>query len=180
MGSRLIAATVVAAATFVVPAVAQADPHTRCGSVRVKEQYSRLYYANAKAHGVRSSGRNIRRHGLTGGAKSGCVHLRRSIRTFRRWLAPPPAPVARVDVAPSSSRTSPQYTGGRYAIPASIVQCESRGDYNAVNPSSGAYGAYQVMPSTAAAYGCDLSTPGGQDACAAEIWAKQGRGAWSC
>ncbi len=31
--------------------------------------------------------------------------------------------------------------------------CESGGDYGAVNPSSGAGGAYQILPSTWALYG---------------------------
>lgn len=66
-----------------------------------------------------------------------------------------------------------------YAIPEYIVECESGGDYTAQNPS-GAYGAYQIMPETAAAYGCDLSTPAGQDACAAKIYADVGTSAWVC
>ena len=62
-----------------------------------------------------------------------------------------------------------------------IAQCESNGDYGAVNPSSGARGKFQILPSTAAAHGCDLSTPAGQDACAVKIWAGgAGRGQWVC
>ena len=52
---------------------------------------------------------------------------------------------------PGWGSTAPVSTGGGYAIPREIVMCESGGDYNAVNPSSGAYGAYQIMPSTSAA-----------------------------
>jgi muramidase (phage lysozyme) len=62
--------------------------------------------------------------------------------------------------------------------------CESGGNYRAVNPSSGAGGAYQILPSTWAAYGGTGSPqdapPAEQDAIAAKIYATDGRGAWSC
>lgn len=92
--------------------------------------------------------------------------------------APPPvtAPVS-TSVASTAATTS---VGSASAIPSYIVACESGGDYSAVNPSSGAYGAYQILPSTSAAYGCDMSTPAGQDACAAEIYADVGTSAWVC
>jgi hypothetical protein len=81
-------------------------------------------------------------------------------------------------VAPSSSST------GHYSIPASIVMCESGGDYRAVNPSTGAGGAYQILPSTWASYGGSGlpqdAPPAEQDAIAAKIYATDGRGAWSC
>jgi hypothetical protein len=80
--------------------------------------------------------------------------------------------------APSSSST------GRYSIPASIVMCESGGDYRAVNQSTGAGGAYQILPSTWVSHGgTDLpqdAPPAEQDAIAAKIYATDGRGAWSC
>src|SRR5262249_7904139 len=49
-----------------------------------------------------------------------------------------------------ASDASAQVSGwmGNYVIPAAIVQCESGGNYGAVNPSSGAGGAYQILPST--------------------------------
>jgi hypothetical protein len=89
---------------------------------------------------------------------------------------PEPEPVVTESVAPA---TEPTYSSGGYAIPSYIVECESGGDYTAQNPS-GAYGAYQIMPGTADAYGCDLSTPAGQDACAAEIYATEGSSPWVC
>ena len=46
-----------------------------------------------------------------------------------------------------------RWLGGPYSIPAYIVMCESGGDYSAVNPSSGAGGAYQILPSTWDLYG---------------------------
>jgi soluble lytic murein transglycosylase-like protein len=171
----------VAAAVLLLAGTASADPHTSCESKPVKMTYSRLYYAVAKRHGTRTPGRNIRRHGLTDHKKSRCRDLRRSNRTFRRWLAPPPAPVAHSDVAPTSSTSAPVSTGGRYAIDPAIVMCESGGDYNAVNGSSGARGAYQIMPGTHGAICPDLGwSPPDQDACASRIMVVQGRGAWSC
>jgi soluble lytic murein transglycosylase-like protein len=86
-----------------------------------------------------------------------------------------PTPVSVAPVAP----VAPPSTGGPYAIPEYIVQCESGGNYAAQNPS-GAYGAYQIMPGTAAAYGCDLSTAAGQDTCAGRIYADVGTSAWAC
>jgi Transglycosylase-like domain len=71
-----------------------------------------------------------------------------------------------------------------YTIPASIVMCESGGNYSAVNPSSGAGGAYQILPSTWAAYGGSglpqNAPPAEQDAIAAKIYAAGGPSQWSC
>jgi hypothetical protein len=67
-------------------------------------------------------------------------------------------------------------------IPSYIWKCESGGDYNAVNPSSGARGRYQIMPfhyTSGICRGLDWS-PRGQDICAARIWESSGPGAWEC
>lgn len=73
---------------------------------------------------------------------------------------------------------------GDYAIPSSIVSCESGGNYNAVNPSSGAGGAYQIIPSTWELYGGSGSPQNAskaeQDRIAAQIWADSGSAAWEC
>ncbi len=96
--------------------------------------------------------------------------------------APPAAPAtatARAAVASSASGSS-----GGYTIPSSIVQCESGGNYSAVNPSSGAGGAYQILPSTWQAYGGQglpqNASPAEQGRIASEIYASQGASAWSC
>jgi hypothetical protein len=125
-----------------------------------------------------------------------------SIRTLRSFFyVPEPQPVVKAEAqveaqvttqeqAPTSPTPTAPSTGGSsnsgasggsggYAIPSYIVECESGGDYNASNPS-GAYGAYQIMPGTSSAYGCDLSTPGGQDACASKIYANEGSAPWVC
>ncbi|MEX2106732.1 MAG: transglycosylase family protein [Solirubrobacterales bacterium] len=77
-----------------------------------------------------------------------------------------------------------RWLGGPYSIPTYIVMCESGGDYGAVNPSSGAGGAYQILPSTWELYGGQGEPQNApkaeQDRIAAEIWADSGGGAWVC
>jgi peptidoglycan hydrolase CwlO-like protein len=79
---------------------------------------------------------------------------------------------------------APAYLGGPYAIPTYIVMCESGGNYHALNESSGAGGAYQILPSTWRAYGgqgAPQDAPKAeQDRIAAEIWRDSGPSAWSC
>jgi len=62
--------------------------------------------------------------------------------------------------------------------------CESGGNYHALNASSGAGGAYQILPSTWSAYGgqgAPQDAPKAeQDRIAGEIWADSGPSAWSC
>jgi peptidoglycan hydrolase CwlO-like protein len=76
------------------------------------------------------------------------------------------------------------FAGGPYSIPTYIVMCESGGNYRALNPSSGAGGAYQIIPSTWRAYGGKglphLASTAEQDRIAAIIWREDGPGAWSC
>lgn len=71
--------------------------------------------------------------------------------------------------------------GGNWAIPAYIVERESGCSYTTQN-SSGAYGAYQIMPEHWNGGACsDLDrSPAGQDACASRLW-NDGAGAsnWS-
>ncbi len=73
---------------------------------------------------------------------------------------------------------------GEWAIPESIVLCESGGNWDAVNPSSGAGGAYQILPSTWELYGGEGlpqdASPAEQSATAAQIWADSGQAAWVC
>jgi septal ring factor EnvC (AmiA/AmiB activator) len=77
-----------------------------------------------------------------------------------------------------------RWLGGPYSIPTYIVMCESGGNYSAVNPSSGAGGAYQVLPSTWELYGGQGEPQNApkaeQDRIAAEIWADSGSSAWVC
>jgi len=72
--------------------------------------------------------------------------------------------------------------GGHIPLPAYIVQRESGGNYCAVNASSGAYGLYQILPSTWISAGCagdpTNATPDEQDACAASLVWAQGLAPW--
>ena len=73
---------------------------------------------------------------------------------------------------------------GDWAIPQAIVMCESGGNFGAVNPSSGAGGAYQILPSTWRLYGGQGApqdaSPEEQSAIASQIWADSGPSAWVC
>jgi septal ring factor EnvC (AmiA/AmiB activator) len=77
-----------------------------------------------------------------------------------------------------------RWLGGPYSIPTYIVMCESGGNYSALNPSSGAGGAYQIIPSTWELYGGQGESQNApkaeQDRIAAEIWADSGGSAWVC
>jgi peptidoglycan hydrolase CwlO-like protein len=77
-----------------------------------------------------------------------------------------------------------RWLGGPYSIPTYIVMCESGGDYGAINPSSGAGGAYQILPSTWELYGGQGEPQNApkaeQDRIAAEIYADSGGSAWVC
>jgi len=100
-------------------------------------------------------------------------------------ITPPPTSAPSVSSASTAGAygASSTYSGG-YSIPSSIVMCESGGNYSAVNPSSGAGGAYQILPSTWAAYGGQGlpqdAPPAEQNQIAAEIYATQGPSAWTC
>jgi peptidoglycan hydrolase CwlO-like protein len=97
--------------------------------------------------------------------------------------------VSEIQAAEAASRavaeeTVGRWLGGPYAIPTYIVMCESGGNYGAVNPSSGAGGAYQILPSTWALYGGEGAPQDAskeeQDRIAGEIWADSGPSAWVC
>jgi septal ring factor EnvC (AmiA/AmiB activator) len=97
--------------------------------------------------------------------------------------------VSEIEAAEAASRAAAEETvgrwlGGPYSIPTYIVMCESGGNYSAVNPSSGAGGAYQILPSTWDLYGGqgapEDAPKAEQDRIAAEIWADSGGGAWVC
>jgi septal ring factor EnvC (AmiA/AmiB activator) len=97
--------------------------------------------------------------------------------------------VADIEAAEAASRAAAEETvgrwlGGPFSIPTYIVMCESGGNYGAVNPGSGAGGAYQILPSTWAQYGGEgapqEASKAEQDRIAAEIWADSGGSAWVC
>jgi septal ring factor EnvC (AmiA/AmiB activator) len=85
----------------------------------------------------------------------------------------------------SAGQTVQQWFGD-FSIPTSIVMCESGGNYGAINPSSGAGGAYQFLPSTYQGLGGKYGSPNKapkweQDQLAAKLWAGgRGAGNWEC
>ena len=92
-----------------------------------------------------------------------------------------PPPARRVDAAGTV-----QQWFGDFAIPQGIVMCESGGNYGALNPSSGAGGAYQMLPETYKGLGGQYAAPhlapkSEQDRLAAKLWdGGRGRGNWEC
>lgn len=168
-----------------------APPTAEASAPRKRElkTYSSLRFAVKDKHGARAPGRNIRRYGVKtsqGSRPATAAEVGRSIRTFRRWLAPPMGHAMPGD----STSSNPVYAGGRYSIPAAIVQCESGGNYGAVNPHNPARpaGAYQIITDTWLRNGggkyaptADAATPAQQDEIASNVWAGgAGRGQWAC
>lgn len=70
---------------------------------------------------------------------------------------------------------------GFFAIPCYIVACESGYSWSAVNPSSGAFSPYQLLPSTYAGVceRCDRSRPDIHLA-AGRVYARSGGSEWVC
>ncbi|MGI8633157.1 MAG: transglycosylase family protein, partial [Solirubrobacterales bacterium] len=103
----------------------------------------------------------------------------------RRVVGQLQAPSQSPGSAPRSPGRSPSPQGnGKYSVPTSVVMCESGGNYGAVNPGSGAGGAYQIIPDTWRRYGGKGKPQNApkrqQDRIAAQIWADSGSSAWSC
>jgi septal ring factor EnvC (AmiA/AmiB activator) len=87
---------------------------------------------------------------------------------------------------PGNAAGTVQQWFGDFAIPQGIVMCESGGNYGALNPSSGAGGAYQMLPDTYKGLGGQYAAPhlapkSEQDRLAAKLWdGGRGRGNWEC
>jgi peptidoglycan hydrolase CwlO-like protein len=109
-----------------------------------------------------------------------------SLSSAKGQLAQLEQQLAEQQLAKQEAATSgtPAYLGGPYSIPTYIVMCESGGNYHSLNSSSGAGGAYQILPSTWRAYGgqgAPQDAPKAeQDRIAAEIWRDSGPSAWAC
>ncbi len=95
---------------------------------------------------------------------------------------PEPPPQATGSRPPVRVRGSARAGGGCRSLD-QIKQDESRGSYTEVNPSSGAGGAYQFLPSTWQANGGQglpqNASPAEQDAIAAKVYAEQGTRPWA-
>jgi Transglycosylase-like domain len=154
----------------VAPGVASAKPPTATHA----HAYERAYHQVARHLGRRVPGRDIIKNSVGRGRRATDAESLRSLHVLQNMLAPRSATPA----STSASAAASSSTGA--AVPS--CASESGTDYSTgasnTNASSGATGRYQITPSTAAAYGCDLSTPSGQDACAQTIYQHQGAGAW--
>lgn len=91
---------------------------------------------------------------------------------------------SQAEAAAAAEEEVDRQLGGPYSIPTYIVMCESGGNYSALNPSSGAGGAYQILPSTWEAYGGtglpNEASKAEQDRIAALIYADSGTAPWVC
>ena len=140
--------------------------------------YEHAYAQVARKFGHRQPGRDIVKDGLPGGRPASDAQTVASLAVLKRMLAPAPTPST--TYAATTSASAPTSSAGASGVPA--CASESGTNYSTgasnTNASSGATGRYQILPSTASAYGCDLSTPSGQDACAQTIYQHQGASAW--
>jgi hypothetical protein len=175
---RFLMPTGVAVAAL-VPGVAAAKAPTPAHA----RAYENAYREVSQKLGPRVPGRNILKDGRKDHGTVTDAQTVSSLNVLERMLTPALAPGAASDAAgsgaPGSSAALASSAGGG-GVPA--CASESGGNYSTgsanTNSSSGATGRYQILPSTAAAYGCNLATAGGQDACAQTIYRNQGASAW--
>lgn len=97
----------------------------------------------------------------------------------------PPGPAQQAPQGPAAAPSHPSQIAPTAAQAlGQIVQCESSGNYRAVNPASGAGGAYQIMPSTWRQFGgtgLPQDAPSAeQDQIAQRIYQAQGPSPWVC
>lgn len=141
----------------------------------------RLEAARAEIGVVREEAAAAAAHlqALKGSREASLAKLKADITT---WVGEIQA--AREASAAEAEEEVGRWLGGPYAIPTYIVMCESGGNYSALNPSSGAGGAYQILPSTWELYGGkgepQNAPKAEQDRIAGEIWEDSGPSAWVC
>jgi septal ring factor EnvC (AmiA/AmiB activator) len=121
---------------------------------------------------------------ISAGREASLSKLKSSIGEWVSEVQEARAAEAKLSTEAAAEEEVGRWLGGPYSIPTYIVMCESGGNYSAVNPSSGAGGAYQVLPSTWELYGGNGEPQNApkaeQDRIAAEIWADSGTSAWVC
>lgn len=123
-------------------------------------------------------------HAVSARRQASLASLKSDIASWVKEIQAARAAEARAASQAEAEEEVGRWLGGPYAIPAYIVMCESGGNYSALNPSSGAGGAYQILPSTWEGYG-GVGEPQNapkaeQDRIAGEIWADSGPSAWVC
>ncbi len=170
-----------AALITLTPAVAAAKPPTAAHA----RAYEHTYHRVMRRLGRRVPGRNIVRDGFAARRAATDAETVTSLHVLERMLtaAVTTAGGSAVTTAGASAANGSPATAstvGAAGVPA--CASESGTNYSTAaantNGSSGATGRYQILPSTAAAYGCSLGSAAGQDACAQTIYRHQGAGAW--
>lgn len=158
-------ATITTTAQAMPPKGTPRWPHQRL-SIRYLSLYSKV--------GAKRAGRNI-----VWQDQPSKQQLIKSIAIMERILHPPavePLPVASTSTSSVPANYSP--SGGD--LPYCTWGPESGGNWYAVNPTSGAYGKYQITPdhwSTGVCRGLGQD-PAGQTECAHRVLATEGLGAW--
>jgi hypothetical protein len=146
----------------------------------------RLAAARAQIAGVREAAQAAaaRLQSIKAGREAALADLKSKIGGWVSEIQAARAAEARAASEAEAEEEVGRWLGGPYSIPSYIVMCESGGNYSAVNPSSGAGGAYQILPSTWELYGGQGAPQNGskaeQDRIAGEIWADSGTSAWVC
>lgn len=176
---KRIATAAVGVMCLVAPAAAQSAVATSDatgpaadGREGYEQRYLKLRDRYVEEFGLRSAGRDIVRDGYL--ERDGDVRAatRQEVLTSteRMQLALDPAEAAAASYATATTAYATT------AAPTSVIQCESGGDYTAVNPA-GYYGAYQFDQQTWDAYAPEgyagtspaTAPPAVQDAAAASV-----------
>ncbi len=173
--------------------VAQVRDEVRREAQRVETLKARAIAYDERLAAAREEIASVRRaaedsaarlHAVSARRQASLAGLKSDISTWVKEVQAARAAEARAASQAEAEEEVGRWLGGPYAIPAYIVMCESGGNYSAVNPSSGAGGAYQILPSTWEGYGGQGEPQNApkaeQDRIAGEIWADSGPGAWVC
>lgn len=163
--------------SLAVPGLAHAEP--------LLDQVGHLRHEVVRALGKRAPGRDIARRGVLERNRRTRRPTRAELIAYRDALSrmlTPPRTATRLSTGGSSSASSGASPAAAGDLPTCTWQPESGGDWSAVNPSSGAGGRYQILPSTWAAYGGtglpQDASPAEQSAVAQKIMQSQGPSAW--
>lgn len=167
-------------ASAAIAAIAPAAALAKAPTPTHVRAYERTYHRVAQRLGSRVPGRNIVKDGVAANRAATDAEVISSIAVLERMLAPLSTSVSAHSSFTAPAGTSVNTTSSTGGLPA--CASESGTNYSTgadnTNASSGATGRYQILPSTAAAYGCSLATSAGQDACAQVIYEHQGASAW--
>jgi hypothetical protein len=154
-----IAAIATCAAALAAPVAAQGSPISVVPEHHpaYEKRYLEVRHEFVKRFGLQEAGRNIVRDGYLD--KDGNVHeatTAKVVPSTNRMEASlnPPEPsktVTTTGTTTTTTTTAPSTSYSSGAVSSATVQCESGGDYTAVNPA-GYYGAYQFDQSTWDAY----------------------------